>query len=77
MSKLSRIEIYELQKKVHDNRVDLLRNENTSIENIFEFIEMVELLNTEVRRLRKTVAPDDPLLTSSEDVLSFSAHNIL
>ncbi len=77
MSNLSRVEIYDLQKKVHQNRVDLLRNQNTSIENIFEFIELVELLNSEVQKLKATAAADDPLLTSSEDVLSFSAHNIL
>ncbi len=77
MAQLSRVEIYDLQKKVHQNRVDLLRSSETSIENIFEFIELVELLNSEVQRLKSTVSPDDPLLTSSEDVLSYAAHNIL
>ncbi len=77
MAKLSRVEIYDLQKKVHQNRVDLSRNTNPSIENIFQFIELVELLNSEVQKLKRRVPDDDPLLTSSEDVLSFSAHNIL
>ena len=77
MAQLSRVEIYELQSKVQQTRQDLLQNKNLKLDAIFDFIKMVELLNSEVRKLRASRSPDDPLLVSAEDTLALSAQSVL
>jgi len=76
--KLHRANLLELQKKVLGAQLKLKGpGKEKNISQVFDFLYLVEELNSQVNYLRKNSQPEDPLLLDSEDALAGAAYDIL